>query len=75
MLVFVDYDKWTHHIDSEKTEAAIGPKTNAINLAHSWENPFTLDVVTLQRVTGTGGVTVTVSQVKTKHAVRGFAKS
>ena len=44
--VFVDVDKHTHNIDAEKIEAAIGPKTKAIMLAHSLGNPFNLDVVT-----------------------------
>lgn len=32
--VFVDIDKVTHNIDANKIEAAIGPKTKAIMLAH-----------------------------------------
>jgi CDP-6-deoxy-D-xylo-4-hexulose-3-dehydrase len=36
----------THNIDASKIEAAIGPKTKAIMLAHSLGNPFNLDVVT-----------------------------
>jgi CDP-6-deoxy-D-xylo-4-hexulose-3-dehydrase len=44
--VFVDVDRLTHNIDAEKIEAAIGPKTKAIMLAHSLGNPFNLDVVT-----------------------------
>ena len=44
--VFVDVDALTHNIDSSKIEAAIGPKTKAIMLAHSLGNPFNLDVVT-----------------------------
>lgn len=43
--VFVDVDKITHNIDASKIEAAIGPKTRAIMLAHSLGNPFNLDVV------------------------------
>ncbi|MFM7007936.1 MAG: lipopolysaccharide biosynthesis protein RfbH, partial [Betaproteobacteria bacterium] len=43
--VFVDVDRLTHNIDAEKIEAAIGPKTKAIMLAHSLGNPFNLDVV------------------------------
>ncbi|MBT85531.1 MAG: lipopolysaccharide biosynthesis protein RfbH [Sutterellaceae bacterium] len=35
----------THNIDATKIEAAIGPKTKAIMLAHSLGNPFNLDVV------------------------------
>jgi CDP-6-deoxy-D-xylo-4-hexulose-3-dehydrase len=44
--VFVDVDRFTHNIDASKIEAAIGPKTKAIMLAHSLGNPFNLDVVT-----------------------------
>ena len=44
--VFVDVDSHTHNIDADKIEAAIGPKTKAIMLAHSLGNPFNLDVVT-----------------------------
>lgn len=44
--VFVDVDLATHNIDASKLEAAIGPKTKAIMLAHSLGNPFNLDVVT-----------------------------
>lgn len=44
--VFVDVDCLTHNIDATKIEAAIGPKTKAIMLAHSLGNPFNLDVVT-----------------------------
>jgi CDP-6-deoxy-D-xylo-4-hexulose-3-dehydrase len=44
--VFVDVDRLTHNIDPGKIEAAIGPKTKAIMLAHSLGNPFNLDVAT-----------------------------
>ena len=44
--VFVDVDPLTHNIDAAKIEAAIGPKTKCIMLAHSLGNPFNLDVVT-----------------------------
>ena len=44
--VFVDVDAQTHNIDASKIEAAIGPKTKAIMLAHSLGNPFNLDKVT-----------------------------
>lgn len=44
--VFVDVNRLTHNIDASKIEAAIGPKTKAIMLAHSLGNPFNLDVVT-----------------------------
>ncbi|MBC7916901.1 MAG: lipopolysaccharide biosynthesis protein RfbH [Rhodoferax sp.] len=43
--VFVDVDRLTHNIDADKIEAAIGPRTKAIMLAHSLGNPFNLDVV------------------------------
>lgn len=44
--VFVDVDPLTHNIDASKIEAAIGPKTKAVMLAHALGNPFNLDVVT-----------------------------
>uniref|UniRef100_UPI00404B9469 lipopolysaccharide biosynthesis protein RfbH n=1 Tax=Fulvivirga sp. TaxID=1931237 RepID=UPI00404B9469 len=44
--VFVDVDPVTHNIEASKIEAAIGPKTKAIMLAHSLGNPFNLDIVT-----------------------------
>lgn len=44
--VFVDVDRLTHNIDANLIEAAIGPQTKAIMLAHSLGNPFNLDVVT-----------------------------
>ena len=44
--VFVDVDPVTHNIDASKIEAAVGPKTKAIMLAHSLGNPFNLDLVT-----------------------------
>ena len=44
--VFVDVELDTHNIDAALIEAAIGPKTKAIMLAHSLGNPFNLDVVT-----------------------------
>jgi len=44
--VFVDVDALTHNIDADLIEAAIGPRTKAIMLAHSLGNPFNLDVVT-----------------------------
>lgn len=43
--VFVDVEANNHNIDAAKIEAAIGPKTKAIMLAHSLGNPFNLDVV------------------------------
>jgi CDP-6-deoxy-D-xylo-4-hexulose-3-dehydrase len=44
--VFVDVDIPTYNIDPSKIEAAIGPRTRAIMLAHTLGNPFNLDVVT-----------------------------
>jgi CDP-6-deoxy-D-xylo-4-hexulose-3-dehydrase len=44
--VFVDVDLHTHNIDASKIEAAIGPRTKAVMLAHSLGNPFNLNVVT-----------------------------
>ena len=44
--VFVDIDLSTHNIDASLIEAAIGPRTKAVMLAHSLGNPFNLDVVT-----------------------------
>jgi CDP-6-deoxy-D-xylo-4-hexulose-3-dehydrase len=44
--VFVDVDLATHNIDATRIEAAIGPRTRAIMLAHSLGNPFNLDEVT-----------------------------
>jgi CDP-4-dehydro-6-deoxyglucose reductase, E1 len=43
--VFVDVDIPTYNIDPAKIEAAIGPKTKAIMLAHTLGNPYNLDVV------------------------------
>lgn len=43
--VFVDVDIPTYNIRAELIEAAIGPKTKAIMLAHTLGNPFNLDVV------------------------------
>src|SRR5450830_229833 len=44
--VFVDIEENNHNIDASKIEAAIGPKTKAIMLAHSLGNPFNLAAVT-----------------------------
>jgi CDP-6-deoxy-D-xylo-4-hexulose-3-dehydrase len=44
--VFVDVHIPTYNIDSEQIEAAIGPKTRAIMLAHTLGNPYNLEVVT-----------------------------
>lgn len=41
--VFVDIDLATHNVDVGALEAAIGPKTRAVMIAHSLGNPF--DVV------------------------------
>jgi CDP-6-deoxy-D-xylo-4-hexulose-3-dehydrase len=43
--VFVDVELGTYNIDATKIEAAIGPKTKAIMLAHTLGNPYNLDVV------------------------------
>jgi CDP-6-deoxy-D-xylo-4-hexulose-3-dehydrase len=40
--VFVDVEIPTYNIQAEKIEAAIGPKTRAIMLAHTLGNPFNL---------------------------------
>ena len=44
--VFVDVDIPTYNIDVTKLEAAIGPKTKAIMLAHTLGNPYNLAEVT-----------------------------
>ncbi len=44
--VFVDVELGTYNIDASRIEAAIGPKTKAIMLAHTLGNPFNLEVVT-----------------------------
>ena len=43
--VFVDIDIGTYNIDVSKIEAAIGPRTKAIMLAHTLGNPFNLGVI------------------------------
>jgi CDP-6-deoxy-D-xylo-4-hexulose-3-dehydrase len=43
--VFVDIEVDTYNIDANKVEAAIGPRTKAIMLAHTLGNPFNLDVI------------------------------
>ena len=43
--VFVDVEIDTYNIDAAKVEAAIGPRTKAIMLAHTLGNPFNLDVI------------------------------
>jgi CDP-6-deoxy-D-xylo-4-hexulose-3-dehydrase len=44
--VFVDVTLPTYNIDVEALEAAIGPRTRAIFVAHTLGNPFDLDAVT-----------------------------
>lgn len=44
--VFVDVELGTYNIDSSRIEAAIGPRTKAIMLAHTLGNPFNLEAVT-----------------------------
>lgn len=41
--VFVDVDLATHNVNTDLVEAAIGPKTKAVMLAHTLGNPFNLD--------------------------------
>ena len=43
--VFVDVHLPTYNIDPAKIEAAIGPKTKAIMLAHTLGNPYNLEVI------------------------------
>jgi len=43
--VFVDIEMGTYNIDPALIEAAIGPRTKAIMLAHTLGNPFNLKVV------------------------------
>jgi len=44
--VFVDVELGTYNIDSSQVEAAIGPRTKAIMLAHTLGNPYNLDIIT-----------------------------
>ncbi len=44
--VFVDVHLPTYNIDPAKIEAAIGPRTKAVMLAHTLGNPYDLDTVT-----------------------------
>lgn len=44
--VFVDVELGTYNIDVSRIEAAIGPRTRAIMLAHTLGNPFDVDAVT-----------------------------
>jgi CDP-4-dehydro-6-deoxyglucose reductase, E1 len=46
MPVFVDVEIGTYDAVAEQLEAAIGPKTRAIMMAHTLGNPFDLDLVT-----------------------------
>ncbi|PSK88825.1 lipopolysaccharide biosynthesis protein RfbH [Taibaiella chishuiensis] len=43
--VFIDVAIPTYNIKAEQIEAAIGPRTKAIMLAHTLGNPFNLDIV------------------------------
>lgn len=43
--VFVDVHLPTYNIDPSKVEAAIGPRTKAIMLAHTLGNPYDLDII------------------------------
>ncbi len=43
--VFVDIELGTYNVDPALIEAAIGPRTKAIMLAHTLGNPFNLNVV------------------------------
>jgi CDP-6-deoxy-D-xylo-4-hexulose-3-dehydrase len=45
--VFLDIELGTYNVDISKIEAAIGPKTKAIMLAHTLGNPYNLDAITL----------------------------
>ena len=44
--VFVDVTLPTYNIDAAQVEAAIGPRTRAIMLAHTLGNPFNLEEIT-----------------------------
>lgn len=44
--VFVDVELGTYNVDASQIEAAIGPKTKAIMLAHTLGNPYNLEVIT-----------------------------
>lgn len=44
--VFVDVELGTYDAIGEQLEAAVGPKTRAIMMAHTLGNPFDLDLVT-----------------------------
>jgi CDP-6-deoxy-D-xylo-4-hexulose-3-dehydrase len=43
--VFLDINPATHNIDTTELEAAVGPRTRAIMIAHTLGNPFDLDAV------------------------------
>ncbi|HPB75708.1 MAG TPA: lipopolysaccharide biosynthesis protein RfbH, partial [Chromatiaceae bacterium] len=44
--VFVDVELGTYNIDASRIEAALGPRTKAIMLAHTLGNPFNIEVIT-----------------------------
>ena len=44
--VFVDVEVRTYNVDASQVEAAIGPRTRAIMLAHTLGNPYNLEVIT-----------------------------
>jgi CDP-6-deoxy-D-xylo-4-hexulose-3-dehydrase len=44
--VFLDVTIPTYNVDATQLEAAVGPRTRAIALAHTLGNPFALDAVT-----------------------------
>jgi CDP-6-deoxy-D-xylo-4-hexulose-3-dehydrase len=44
--VFVDIDIPTYNVDAGRLEAALGPRTRAVMLAHTLGNPFDLEAVT-----------------------------
>jgi CDP-6-deoxy-D-xylo-4-hexulose-3-dehydrase len=43
--VFIDVDVPTYNVDVSQLEAALGPRTRAVMLAHTLGNPFDLDAV------------------------------
>ena len=43
--VFVDIELGTYNVDVAQLEAAVGPRTRAIMIAHTLGNPFNLDAV------------------------------
>lgn len=44
--VFVDVDPLTHNVLTDQVEAAVGPRTRAIMIAHTLGNPFDLAAIT-----------------------------